>query len=126
MNKNLSDLIDLKIEDSIKNYDNSYSLEEETNSFEQLLSLGELVDRLSIVNFKLYKLKDEVMLRLDDESFKSWASVEDVKLVKERSRLKKCIDEKLLKMFLRFKNGDESAGFNPEVKKYGDKIWEKY
>ena len=126
MNKNLSDLIDLKIEDSIKNYDNSYSLEEETNSFEQLLSLGELVDRLSIVNFKLYKLKDEVMLRLDDESFKSWASVEDVKLVKERSRLKKCIDEKLLKMFLSFKNGDESAGFNPEVKKYGDKIWEKY
>jgi hypothetical protein len=122
MDKNLSDLIDLKIKDSIKNYDNSYSLTEENNPFEELLSLGELVDRLSIVNFKLYKLKDEVMLRLNDEDFKSWASVEDVKLVKERSRLKKCIDEKLLKMFLRFKGGDKNAGFNPEVKKYGDKI----
>jgi len=122
MDKNLSDLIDLKIKDSIKNYDNSYSLAEENNPFEELLSLGELVDRLSIINFKLYKLKDEVMLRFNDEDFKSWASVEDVKLVKERSRLKKCIDEKLLKMFLRFKSGDENAGFNPEVKKYGDKI----
>jgi len=114
----LSDLIDLKIEDAIRKYDNSYELKD--NSFEQLLSLGELVDRLSIVNFKLYKLKDEVMLRAEDEKFKSWASVEDVKLVRERARLKKCIDEKVLSIISRVKNGDSTGGFNAEVKKYGD------
>lgn len=115
---NLSDLIDLKIEDSIQKYDNSYELKD--NSFEQLISLGELVDRLSIVNFKLYKLKDEVMLRTGDENFKSWASVEDVKLVRERARLKRCIDEKILFMISRVNKGDSTGGFNAEVKKYGD------
>lgn len=116
--KNISDLIDEIINISVKNYDNSYDL---TNSpFEELLSMGELVDRLSIVNFKLYKLKDEVINRTNDDEFKSWASVEDVKLVRERSRLKKCIDKKLIKMIQRINNGDDSAGFNPEVKKYGN------
>ena len=114
---NLSELIDLKIFNAIDNYDNSFTLND--NPFEELLSLGELVDRLSIVNFKLYKLKDEVMNRPDDNEFKSWASVEDVKLVRERARLKRCIDEKLLSMINRVKNGDDSGGFNPEVKKYG-------
>lgn len=107
------------IENAIKNYDGSYSLD---NSFEELLSLGEIVDRLSIVNFKLFTLKDEVMRRTKDNKFLSWASVEDVKLVKERSRLKKCIDEKILAMINRVLSGDKTAGFNPEVKKYGDKI----
>lgn len=113
----LSEIIDSIIENSIKEYDNSYNLPE--NSFEKLLSMGELVDRLSIVNFKLYKLKDEVMDRQDDDEFKSWASVEDVKLVRERARLKKCIDEKLIGIISRINGGDESGGFNPEVKKYG-------
>lgn len=113
----ISDFIDLTIIQSIKNYDGSYIL---GNPFEELLSMGELVDRLSIVNFKLYKLKDEVMDRPNDESFKSWASVEDVKLVRERARLKKCIDEKLISMIARIDTGDNTAGFNPEVKKYGN------
>ena len=65
---NLSDTVDSVIVDAIKSYDNSYELGD--NPFEELLSMGELVDRLSIVNFKLYKLKDEVMLRPDDEQFK--------------------------------------------------------
>jgi hypothetical protein len=112
----LSENIEKIIITSIKDYDNSYEL---GNSFEELLSMGELVDRLSIVNFKLYKLKDEVMDRQDDDEFKSWASVEDVKLVRERARLKKCIDEKLIGIISRINGGDESAGFNPEVKKYG-------
>jgi hypothetical protein len=112
----LSENIEKIIITSIKDYDNSYEL---GNSFEELLSMGELVDRLSIVNFKLYKLKDEVMDRLDDFEFKSWASVEDVKLVRERSRLKKCIDEKLIGIISRINEGDVSGGFNPEVKKYG-------
>lgn len=119
MNKNLSDLIEEKIENAIKNYDNSYKLVD--NPFEEILSLGELTDRLSIINFKLYKLKDEVMLRLEDDQFKSWAAVEDVKLVRERARLKKAIDEKLLSVIAKVINGDKSGGLNFEVKKYGNK-----
>lgn len=114
----LSETIDQIIVDSIKSYDNSYELGD--NPFEELISMGELVDRLSIVNFKLYKLKDEVMLRSDDEQFRSWASVEDVKLVMERARLKRCIDQKLLSIIKRVNSGDNSGGFNPEVKKYGN------
>jgi len=116
--KNLSSLIDRQINESIKSYDNSYVLGE--SSFEELISMGELVDRLSIVNFKLYKLKDEVMDRPDDSDFKSWASVEDVKLVCERARLKKCIDEKLIYIINKINSGDVDGGFNPEVKKYGN------
>jgi hypothetical protein len=114
----LSDNIDNIIKLSIDNYDNSYVLGE--SSFEELISMGELVDRLSIVNFKLYKLKDEVMDRPDDSEFRSWASVEDVKLVRERSRLKKCIDEKLIHTINKITSGDNTGGFNPEVKKYGN------
>jgi NACalpha-BTF3-like transcription factor len=115
---NISNLIDEQIHLAIKNYDNSYELGD--NPFEELISMGELVDRLSIVNFKLYKLKDEVMDRQDDEKFKSWASVEDVKLVMERARLKRCIDEKLITTINRVNSGNTSGGFNPEVKKYGN------
>lgn len=116
--QNLSNLIDEQIHQSINQYDNSYELGK--NSFEELISMGELVDRLSIVNFKLYKLKDEVMDRQDDEKFKSWASVEDVKLVMERARLKRCIDEKIISTIHRVVNGNINGGFNPEVKKYGN------
>ena len=114
----LSDTIQEIIENSIKSYDNSYVLGE--SSFEELISMGELVDRLSIVNFKLYKLKDEVMDRPNDSDFKSWASVEDVKLVRERARLKKCIDEKLIYIINKINSGESDGGFNPEVKKYGN------
>ena len=89
----ISDNIENTILNSIDNYDQSYTL---GNPFEELMSMGELVDRLSIVNFKLFKL------------------------VRERARLKKCIDEKVISMFTRYKSGDVSAGFNPEVKKYGN------
>lgn len=112
-----SDSIEEIINKAIESYDGNYEL---GNSFEELLSLGEIVDRLAIVNFKLYTLKDEVMNRPNDEKFRSWASEEDVKLCRERSRLKKCIDEKIISMYHRFSTGDKSAGFNPEVKKYGD------
>ncbi len=117
MTKKISDLIDEQIITSIKKYDNSYKLD--NNSFEELISMGELIDRLSIINFKLYRLKDEVMNRQEDNDFKSWASVEDVKLVIERARLKKCIDEKLIKIINRVNTGEITGGFNPEVKKYG-------
>lgn len=114
----VSELINLKILETIENYDFTYDLGD--NSFEELISMGELVDRLSIVNFKLYMLKDQVMNRQDDEKFKAWASVEDVKLVMERARLKRCIDEKLITTINRVKAGETNGGFNPEVKKYGN------
>ena len=112
----MNEIIDKIIKASIDSYDGSYELE---NEFEELLSFGELVDRLSIVNFKLFTLKDEVMKRSSDAKFCAWASVEDVRLVKERSRLKKCIDKKLISTISRLANGDITGGFNPEVKKYG-------
>jgi hypothetical protein len=74
--------------------------------------MGELVDRLTIVNIKLYNLKNEVMRRQDDKEFCAQAAVEDVALVMERARLKKCIDEKLVYVI---KNVDS---YNPEVKNY--------
>jgi len=110
----ISNEIDNIIEESVKNYDGSYKLD---SPFEKILSMGELVDRLSIVNFKLYTLKNEVMRKQDDERFRSWASVEDVRLVEERSRLKKCIDKKLSAMIEKYnKTGD--TGFNAESKLY--------
>ena len=120
--KNASENIEEIIKSSVENFDGSYEL---GNPFEDLLSFGELVDRLSIVNFKLYTLKDEVMLipeegyNREQQDFNSWASVEDVRLVKERARLKKCIDEKLVAMIAKYQKGDKNAGFNSEVKKYG-------
>ena len=108
--------VDSQIENSIKNYDGSYTL---GSSFEELVTMGELVDRLSIVNFKLFKLKDTVMQKKEDKHFCAWASVEDVKLCKERSRLKNALDEKLVAMIQRVKTGDNSGGFNGETKIYG-------
>jgi hypothetical protein len=69
--KNLNDIIDSIIDNSIKNYDGSYELNSTLSTspnchFEELISMGELVDRLSIVNFKLYRLKDEVMNKQND------------------------------------------------------------
>ena len=107
----MSDAVDKVIMESVKNFDGSYELDE--NSFRELLSMGELIDRLSIVNFKLYTLKNEVMKRRDDEKSRAWASVEDVRLVEERARLKKCIDEKLAEYVC------GKSRFNPETKSYG-------
>ena len=115
----LSEKIDQVIEEAVRSYDGSYALGE---PFEELISFGELVDRLSIVNYKLYNLKDEVMRRPMDDGFRSWASEEDVKLVMERARLKRCIDKKLVAMIAKVQAGDTQGGFNPEVKKYGDSM----
>ena len=111
-----SSAVDFAIDQSILNYDGSYTL---GSSFEELVTMGELVDRLSIVNFKLFKLKDTVMQKKDDKDFCAWASVEDVKLCRERSRLKNALDEKLVAMIQRVRNGDIKGGFNGETKLYG-------
>jgi hypothetical protein len=114
---NISDLTNSIIMNAIQNYDDSFICD---CGFSKLLSFGELVDRLSIINFKLYRLKDAVMNKSDDEKFRAWAAIEDVKLVEERARLKKCIDEKLIYIIKQINSGNETGGFNPEVKKYGD------
>ena len=111
-----SSAVDNEIKNSIQKYDGAYTLE---NSFEELVTMGELVDRLSIVNFKLFKLKDMVMQKKEDKNFCAWASVEDVKLCKERSRLKNASDEKLVAIIKKIKNGDSTGGFNGETKLYG-------
>lgn len=111
-----SETLEKYIKSAIKNYDGSYDM---VDPFAELISMGELVDRLSIVNFKLYTLKDKVM-ESEDQNFRAWASVEDVKLVMERSRLKKAIDIKLVYMIDTVISGDSSGGVNSEVKRYGD------
>ena len=80
--------------------------------FSDLLSLGELIDRLTIVNIKLFNLKTEVMNNRDDTTFLERAPVYDVRLCEERARIKACIDKKVMLMI---KGGTE---FNEEVKRY--------
>ena len=109
----ISDAIDGIIEDAVDRVTDKVTLDD---PFEKLLSFGELVDRLSIVNFKLYMLKDKVMDN-EDKDFRSWAAEYDVVLVEERARLKRCIDTKLMTMIKRA--ADDSDSFNPEIKRYG-------
>ena len=111
-----SEIIEKYIDSAVESYDGSYNNME---PLKDLVNIGELVDRLSIVNFKLFTLKDKVM-ESDDESFRGWASVEDVKLVMERSRLKKAIDSQLVYTINTILAGDCSGGINPEVKRYGN------
>ena len=53
----MEQLVDNIIKAAVESYDGSYSLD---NPFEGLLSFGELVDRLSIVNFKLFTLRENL------------------------------------------------------------------
>ena len=108
MNKKTSDHIESAILEAIKDYDGSIV----PTPFSTLLSLGELIDRLSIVNFKLYRLKDTVMNSTDDKEFLARAAIDDVALVMERSRLKRCIDEKIELMV------QGKTTYNKEVKSY--------
>lgn len=80
---------------------------------DELLSLGELIDRLAIINIKLFNLKNLQAKSIDVGELAGTAKV-DVGLCKERSRIKKAIDHKLISMI---QNSGE--GFNPEVKNYG-------
>lgn len=114
---NLSDQVDEIINHAVEKFDGTCHLEE--NPFEKLVSMGELVDRLTIVNLKLFTLKSRVNGENKNEaSYLQWAAIEDVKLVEERARLKRCLDEKLNTTIARHLSGDKSGGFNPEVKMY--------
>jgi len=107
---NVSFIIEDIIRDAIQKFDGKYEYQID-NNFRKLLSLGELIDRLSIVNIKIFELQNEA-LESKDENFKAQAMDEDMKLALERSRLKICIDEKVLAYIAGFDK------FNPETKNY--------
>lgn len=117
--KELGNEVELVIQEALSHFDKVKALEPH-NPFEEQVSFSSLIDQLSITNAKLYFQKDEVMRRQDDKEFLAWQAVQDIRLVKERARLKKCIDDKIIAMLRRVVTGDDSAGNNPEVKKYGD------
>ncbi len=83
-----------------------------------LLTIGELVDRLTIVNIKLFKLKDYQLganlLNID----LALSAKADVNLVKERANLKKTITEKICDMIAREYNKIDRPDAD-EVKMYG-------
>lgn len=112
--QSLSELIDKAITNRVKRE----LAWDDNNPFEQLVSFGELVDRLTIVNIKLFNLKDAQQFGEDQKALAEMAK-QDVCLVLERASLKICIDAKLLAIISRVNDGDHTGGFNPEVKKYG-------
>lgn len=69
---------------------------------EELITLSELIDRLSIVNIKLYHLLEKTT-ELDGKKNKSKEDVatilrlsgDNIRLVKQRSQLKVAIDRKI-------------------------------
>ena len=83
----------------------------------RMLTLGELVDRLTIVNLKLFKLKDMQSSSTAGISLALSAKA-DVNLCKERSNIKAAINEKILDMCSRVYNGMERSDVNEE-KIYG-------
>jgi hypothetical protein len=110
LSNNLSTIIENIIEDAIVKF-NGNCLPQEEDSFRELLSLGELIDRLTIVNIKNFEFQDQV-LESKDAKFKAEGVDLIFKLALERSRLKTCIDKKLLAYLV----GKDI--FNPELKHY--------
>jgi len=86
----------------------------------ELITLSELIDRLSIVNIKLYNLLEKTT-ELDGKKDKTGADValivrlsgDNIRLVKQRSQLKLAIDQKINDAIIR-------GGINvlDEVKNY--------
>ena len=114
-----SDEIEEYIDMAIRRIDLSMGGPDEQNRFEKLLSMGELVDRLTITNKKLWeeKIIQTNLHNIYGEEELAESAGRDVRLCKERARLKACIDEKLIAIITRIIYG-EDAGFNKEVKNY--------
>ena len=110
----LSDTIENIINKAIIEFDGSCKCE----PFEEILSIGEIIDRLAIVNFKLYTLKNQVVKKSNDKDFCAWAAKHDVFLCDKRSSLKNCIDAKIFAMIR--KNLDHLSSSQPETKLYGE------
>ncbi len=102
-----------------------------TSPLEELSTISELIDRLSIENIRLWNLKDEVMAlkkELDNgvskerelEIYKILANkaIADVDIVKKRSAVKRAIDETVIKVIQKVVKG-QSVSVTNEHKAYG-------
>lgn len=107
----VSELIDTRIEIALN------SNEKQFGPLDDLIGIGELVDRLSIVNQKLYELKNDVMKNQSNTEFLAKAAVKDVELVLERARLKRAIDIKI--DYIAQQKINKNNYIVAEVKKYG-------
>src|SRR5258708_4941958 len=102
-----------------------------TSPLEELSTISELIDRLSIENIRLWNLKDEVIAlkkELDNgvskerelEIYKILANkaIADVDIVKKRSAVKRAIDETVIKVIQKVVKG-QSVSITNEHKAYG-------
>ena len=112
----LSSEIDKRIRETVKSFDPRRKVD--YHAIESLVSVGDLIDKLSIVNCKLYTLKNKVAQNRTDTKMCAELASEDVFLCEERSRLRRAIDEKIIAICHRIVSGDTTGGFNPEVKRY--------
>ena len=88
----------------------------------ELVTFSELIDKLMIVNIKLYVLMDKIaeysaLEKLSEKEASILLSLnkDQVRLVKQRSELKSAIDKKLN---IVIKNGDTNV--SDEIKSYGN------
>lgn len=100
----LAKIIEKIVCEAIEKFEDTFECSEKYSCFDEVISMAELIDRLSIVNYKLYCLKNEVAKR-QDVDFCAWAAKEDIYLCRERSRLKNCINSKLITMIQRTTSG---------------------
>lgn len=80
------------------------------SSIEQIVSVGELIDKLAIVNIKLYDVKSR-QSESENPEFLAKLVKQDISLCKERSQLKNAISRKVLTML-------NSGDIVEEVKTY--------
>lgn len=98
---------------------------------EELTTISELIDRLSIENIRLWMLKDEVVAlkkeldkgvskEREQEIYKVLAqkAIADVDIVKKRSAVKRAIDESLIKLVENVTKG-KTVNVTNEHKSYG-------
>lgn len=83
-----------------------------------LVSLGELIDRLSIVNIKLWRVKDLQANETDPEKVFQLTK-NDIELCKERSLLKRALNRHLSHLVSAHLRSPEAFPYNEEVKIYG-------
>jgi len=88
----------------------------------ELITFSELIDKLMIINIKLYNLMDEIAKYSDlkklsekEAAILLMLNKDQIRLVKQRSGLKSAIDKKLN---IAIKNGDINV--SDEIKSYGN------
>lgn len=102
-----------------------------SHPLEELTSISELVDRLSIENIRLWNLKDEVIAlkkeldkgvtkEREQEIYKILAgkAIADVDIVKKRSAVKRAIDELFIKTVKNIME-NKNVNISKEYKAYG-------